>query len=64
MDNKTAGNYDISQVNSVNLGESLDYKESTQNNEPDKGLHEGLQSRHVAMIALGGSLGTGLLIGT
>lgn len=27
-------------------------------------LHKGLEGRHVTMIALGGSLGTGLLIGT
>lgn len=27
-------------------------------------LHRGLKARHVAMIAIGGALGTGLLIGT
>ena len=27
-------------------------------------LHKGLKDRHLSMIALGGALGTGLLIGT
>lgn len=31
---------------------------------PEEGLHKTLKDRHLSMIALGGSLGTGLLIGT
>lgn len=27
-------------------------------------LHRGLKARHISMIALGGSIGTGLIIGT
>jgi amino acid transporter len=32
--------------------------------EADGGLKKNLESRHITMIALGGALGTGLLIGT
>lgn len=32
--------------------------------ENGESLHKGLETRHVTMIALGGALGTGLLIGT
>jgi amino acid permease len=31
---------------------------------PRQGLHKHLEGRHVIMIALGGALGTGLLVGT
>ncbi|KJZ72055.1 Dicarboxylic amino acid permease [Hirsutella minnesotensis 3608] len=31
---------------------------------PETSLHRGLKTRHVSMIAIGGSLGTGLLIGS
>jgi amino acid transporter len=27
-------------------------------------LHRGLKSRHITMIAIGGAIGTGLIIGT
>lgn len=30
----------------------------------DIALHRGLKSRHITMIAIGGALGTGLIIGT
>ncbi len=30
----------------------------------DTALHRGLQARHITMIAIGGALGTGLIIGT
>jgi amino acid transporter len=29
-----------------------------------KHLHRGLKSRHITMIAIGGAIGTGLIIGT
>lgn len=32
--------------------------------DPASQLHRGLQARHVSMIAIGGALGTGLIIGT
>ncbi|KAH6681126.1 amino acid permease [Plectosphaerella plurivora] len=32
--------------------------------DPSSQLHRGLQARHVSMIAIGGALGTGLIIGT
>lgn len=32
--------------------------------EDHKHLHRGLKSRHITMIALGGAIGTGLIIGT
>lgn len=32
--------------------------------DPDTSLHRGLQARHITMIAIGGALGTGLIIGT
>ena len=28
------------------------------------GLHRGLKARHITMIAIGGAIGTGLIIGT
>ena len=31
---------------------------------PDTSLRRGLQARHITMIAIGGAIGTGLLIGT
>ncbi|KAL8767303.1 MAG: hypothetical protein Q9209_006141 [Squamulea sp. 1 TL-2023] len=31
---------------------------------PDTGLHRGLRSRQITMIAIGGAIGTGLIIGT
>lgn len=31
---------------------------------PETSLHRGLQSRHITMIAIGGAIGTGLIIGT
>ena len=30
----------------------------------ENSLHRGLKSRHITMIAIGGALGTGLIIGT
>ena len=30
----------------------------------DEGYHKGLKNRHIQMIALGGSIGTGLFLGT
>jgi|TARA_R110002003_G_scaffold1156_2_gene22503 amino acid transporter len=32
--------------------------------EDHKHLHRGLKSRHITMIAIGGAIGTGLIIGT
>jgi yeast amino acid transporter len=32
--------------------------------DPSYSLHRGLKSRQVAMIAIGGAIGTGLIIGT
>lgn len=44
---------------------SQDYELSrNESNTNGRELHKGLEGRHVTMIALGGSLGTGLLIGT
>ena len=31
---------------------------------PDSMLHRGLKARHITMIAIGGAIGTGLIIGT
>ncbi|KAH7141052.1 amino acid permease/ SLC12A domain-containing protein [Dactylonectria macrodidyma] len=31
---------------------------------PDTSLHRGLKARHISMIAIGGAIGTGLIIGT
>jgi yeast amino acid transporter len=35
-----------------------------EDNDPGHSLHRGLKSRQVAMIAIGGAIGTGLIIGT
>jgi yeast amino acid transporter len=32
--------------------------------DPDTALHRGLKARHITMIAIGGAIGTGLIIGT
>lgn len=32
--------------------------------DPDSMLHRGLKARHISMIAIGGALGTGLIVGT
>lgn len=32
--------------------------------DPNTSLHRGLKARHITMIAIGGALGTGLIIGT
>jgi amino acid transporter len=32
--------------------------------DPDTMLHRGLKARHITMIAIGGAIGTGLIIGT
>ena len=32
--------------------------------DPESSLHRGLKARHISMIAIGGALGTGLIIGT
>jgi amino acid transporter len=32
--------------------------------DPAKELHRGLKTRHITMIAIGGAIGTGLIIGT
>ena len=50
------------QATSVVAGDGADTDEP----EPDSHhhLHRGLKARHVAMIAIGGSIGTGLIIGT
>lgn len=32
--------------------------------EEDQDLHRGLKARHITMIAIGGAIGTGLIIGT
>ncbi|GKZ27420.1 hypothetical protein AbraCBS73388_004638, partial [Aspergillus brasiliensis] len=33
-------------------------------NEEENNLHKALKDRHLSMIAIGGALGTGLLVGT
>lgn len=33
-------------------------------NDPEHHLHRGLKSRQITMIAIGGAIGTGLIIGT
>lgn len=40
-------------------GQALDPEE-----DPDTRLHRGLKSRQITMIAIGGAIGTGLIIGT
>lgn len=32
--------------------------------DPETSLHRGLRARHITMIAIGGAIGTGLIIGT
>lgn len=49
----------LSRQQSAKVGEVQDPA-----NQPGHDLHKRLETRHVTMIALGGALGTGLLIGT
>ncbi|CAI4220175.1 unnamed protein product [Parascedosporium putredinis] len=42
----------------------LDAKDTHESTSPETSLHRGLQSRHITMIAIGGAIGTGLIIGT
>ncbi|KAI4726027.1 dicarboxylic amino acid permease [Aureobasidium sp. EXF-10728] len=60
MDKKPDQDIALSSVVSVQAANISEYERPLQHNE----LHKNLQSRHVAMIAIGGSLGTGLLVGT
>lgn len=62
MEKKKAESYGmtgVSQQQSLGYGISEDLAET-----PGHDLHKRLESRHVVMIALGGALGTGLLVGT
>lgn len=54
-----AGMADVSRQQSAKIGEVQDPA-----NQPGHDLHKRLETRHITMIALGGALGTGLLIGT
>ncbi|KAF6817921.1 dicarboxylic amino acid permease [Colletotrichum plurivorum] len=56
---ESAGMADVSRQESAKVGEVQDPA-----NQPGHELHKRLETRHVTMIALGGALGTGLLIGT
>lgn len=38
--------------------------DSRYNEDPEHHLHRGLKSRQITMIAIGGAIGTGLIIGT
>ncbi|GKT82595.1 dicarboxylic amino acid permease [Colletotrichum tofieldiae] len=55
----SSGLEDLSHQQSAKFGQVED-----PNVEPGHELHKRLETRHVTMIALGGALGTGLLIGT
>ena len=48
-------------VSAVEKGEA---KKLNVLSEEDSRLHRGLKSRHITMIAIGGAIGTGLIIGT
>jgi amino acid transporter len=39
-------------------------EEGVMESQPHVDLHRGLKSRHITMIAIGGAIGTGLIIGT
>lgn len=51
---------DVASAEALNMGDAL--KESQAND--DQKLKRVLHARHLSMIAIGGALGTGLLIGT
>lgn len=51
----------------TNAQESKELSDGSENNgegQPATKLHRGLKSRHITMIAIGGAIGTGLIIGT
>ncbi|KAK2014449.1 amino acid permease [Colletotrichum eremochloae] len=57
---ESSGVESLSAEQSAKFGQAVD----NLNGEPGHELHKRLETRHVTMIALGGALGTGLLIGT
>lgn len=63
-DVEKAGGYE----ESVAAGQVQDDKQATHTTgletSPETSLQRGLQARHITMIAIGGAIGTGLVIGT
>lgn len=67
MEFENLKNGNIKQNTAVSIQSSTSNSDLEYNNDDEKqpqGLHKKLKARHVSMIAIGGSLGTGLLIGT
>ncbi|KAM0323964.1 hypothetical protein ACHAQA_008546 [Verticillium albo-atrum] len=63
------GNYDVEKTDEPALvGEYSGPKEDLHirglETNPETQLHKGLKARHITMIAIGGAIGTGLIIGT
>jgi amino acid transporter len=48
----------------IGTGESPAFNTDNNGAAGHAGLHRGLKSRHITMIAIGGAIGTGLIIGT
>ncbi|KAK7420583.1 amino acid transporter [Neonectria magnoliae] len=59
---KTDLGYDAATLNATNDGEPVHIQGLETS--PETSLHRGLQARHITMIAIGGAIGTGLIIGT
>lgn len=53
---------DLGGLDRVQTGD--DQKHQTQDDGQQTTLHRGLKARHITMIAIGGAIGTGLIIGT
>jgi amino acid transporter len=56
-------------VSPVEVDEAVSKEQHHANGAPaqvhlEKELHRGLKARHITMIAIGGAIGTGLIIGT
>ncbi|KAF7551262.1 hypothetical protein G7Z17_g5117 [Cylindrodendrum hubeiense] len=56
------GGYDAKQVGGINDAGSVHI--AGLETSPETSLHRGLKARHITMIAIGGAIGTGLIIGT
>lgn len=59
---KTDLGYDAATLNATNDGAPVHIQGLETS--PETSLHRGLKARHITMIAIGGAIGTGLIIGT
>lgn len=62
--NGTSISSSSSEQRGTRSNEKIDEPVTELPNEGEMELHRGLKARHITMIAIGGAIGTGLIIGT